>query len=158
MYTKNAVIGMIFLLSFVFLANAQENTTEVLTKEKRENILKFMNHVKADEMPKNVVENIIQPYQTAIAAAPLTYWDALKKSVNPDTLINQMVDVYHKAFTNKEIIEINKFMASDAGKKFILTIPAASNECWQLAAKWANEIAPKIKDKIMGDGYMRIQR
>lgn len=155
---KNLIVGLIAIFSVIGLSQAQVNTDTVLTEQKKVNILKFMHLTKSDEMVKATLDNMIQPYQTGIAAAPPTYWNNLKMLFPFDTLTMKMIDVYNKHYSTKELLDMNKFLESSAGIKFMNTIPAVSDECWNLIDKWATETSVKLKDKLIQDGYINIQR
>ena len=155
---RNLIICIALVFSFLSLSSAQVNTDTVLTEKKKENILKFMHNIKAAEMPSSTIDNIIQPYQTGIAAAPPSYWQNFKKLFPYDSVTIKMIDVYNKYFSIQDLVEMNKFLESPAGTKFMTNIPNATNDAWQIVEKWATETSVKVKDKLIMDGYINIQK
>jgi hypothetical protein len=63
-------------------------------------------------------------------------------------LIDQIVPLYAKYFSHKEIKKLRKFYASDLGQKTISVMPALMQESLSLGQEWGAGLAPDIMERV----------
>jgi hypothetical protein len=80
-------------------------------------------------------------------------------SAHSDDLLEKMVPLYDKHFTEAEIDELLKFYKSPVGRKTTETMPALMQESMELAIKEAQTSVPtiqeKVKEKLRADGLVK---
>jgi hypothetical protein len=72
-------------------------------------------------------------------------------------LITDIVDVYARHYSEKELDDMITFYRTETGKKLIKSMPEVVGECMAAGQKWGTgkgvEIAKEIAEKIRGEGY-----
>jgi uncharacterized protein len=87
---------------------------------------------------------------------PEEYWQAFKDEIDPDGLISLTVPIYDKYYTHEDILKMIKFYESPTGKKIIDNQSAILDESMKAGEKWGKQIAEKIIQKLLKDGYLNI--
>jgi hypothetical protein len=67
-------------------------------------------------------------------------------------LEKEVIKIYARVFTEKELLEIAAFFSTDSGKKFLKDIPVAARETERAARIWqtgiARDMTRKVREKI----------
>jgi hypothetical protein len=102
---------------------------------------------------KNLDRMVEQLRQSMPGADDATIADIKKIAVEEfnayrPTLIDGIVKVYAKHFTEKDLKALVTFYKSDAGKHFAAEIPAVSQECMDLSAPFMTRFLQRIREYI----------
>lgn len=65
-----------------------------------------------------------------------------------DGLIEQIIPVYDKHFTENEIKEVIKFYQTPVGKKTIQVMPQLLQESMAIGQTWGEQVAPKLFERL----------
>lgn len=68
-------------------------------------------------------------------------------------MAEDLLPLYKKHFTQKELRDINKFLASDLGQKYILKSTDVSKESMSFAMKWSTQAPAIVKEIIEKHGW-----
>ncbi len=124
--------------------------------DKQEDIKKLMNVSGSASMVDQIVDAMIPQYKQAIPTVPAAYWDraALKmKAAGPD-LINELVPIYDRYFTESEIKDLIKFYESPVGKKMVLNQPLILKDSMTVGQNWGMKIGQEIVEDLQKEGYL----
>lgn len=136
---KKIFIIIFVSLSFVF---AQA------TNSKAQKIKHLLELTGSAKIGVQVVHNIIGSYKNYYLDIPQSTWDELLKEINADEIINLIIPIYDKYYTEQEIDELINFYKTPLGQKTIKVLPNITQESMAAGEKWGREIAEKINRKI----------
>ncbi len=72
-----------------------------------------------------------------------------EKMSAPGGIMDQLIPVYAKYFTHREIRELLAFYDTPTGRKLILSMPKVVNESMQLGQKWGESLGPELEQRVM---------
>ena len=97
---------------------------------------------------KTSFEYMINYYKQNNPQISSEYWDNSLKHVDYNELVQKLVPVYSKHFTEQEIVDLLKFYNTSTGKKMIEKTPTILEESMEIGRKWGIELAQKIEKEI----------
>ena len=81
-----------------------------------------------------------------------SFWDRFtsefKQDANPQELIDLMVPIYEKHFSQDEIEQLVSFYSSPLGKKISTTLPAIQSESLEAGKEWGATIAKRLEERM----------
>jgi hypothetical protein len=126
-------------LSFGVIA---QNTVK---ETKIRNLLKI---TKTDELAIQSMDQMISMFKSSNADVNTKFWDDFKKEVDVNSLIDLIVPIYDKYYSETEIEELTAFYNSPIGKKTIDTLPKLTQESMVAGQQWGMEMGQKIQAKL----------
>ena len=136
---KKNILAIAFLVFGVF-TNAQSS--------KDVKIAKLLETMGSTQAMKTSFEYMINYYKQNNPQISSEYWDNASKHVDYDELVQKLVPVYSKHFTEQEIVDLLKFYNTSTGKKMIEKTPTILEESMEIGRKWGIELAQKIEKEI----------
>ena len=97
---------------------------------------------------KTSFEYMINYYKQNNPQISSEYWDNSLKHVDYNELVQKLVPVYSKHFTEQEIVDLLNFYNTSTGKKMIDKMPVILQESMEIGRKWGIELAQKIEKEI----------
>lgn len=139
---------LLFICSVTITATAQSDSS---TRHARQ-LLVLMG---SGKLALQVMNNMIATYKYTRPEIPTTFWDDFMKEVNADELIDLVVPVYVKYYTDEELLQLITFYNSPLGKKVISTLPLISQESYQIGTEWGRRIGEKMANRLKEKGYIK---
>ena len=136
---KKNILAIAFLVFGVF-TNAQSS--------KDVKIAKLLETMGSTQAMKTSFEYMINYYKQNNPQISSEYWDNASKHVDYDELVQKLIPVYSKHFTEQEIVDLLKFYNTSTGKKMIEKTPTILEESMEIGRKWGIELAQKIEEEI----------
>ena len=136
---KKNILVIAFLV-FGVLTNAQSS--------KELKIAELLETMGSTEAMKTSFEYMINYYKQNNPQISSEYWDNSLKHVDYNELVQKLVPVYSKHFTEQEIVDLLKFYNTSTGKKMIEKTPTILEESMEIGRKWGIELAQKIEKEI----------
>ena len=136
---KKNILAITFLVLGVF-------TTAQTTKDVK--IAKLLETMGSTQAMKTSVEYMINYYKQNNPQISSEYWDNASKHVDYDELVQKLIPVYSKHFTEQEIVDLLKFYNTSTGKKMIEKTPTILEESMEIGRKWGIDLAQKIEEEI----------
>ncbi len=93
------------------------------TDSKIENIKNLLELTGAGKMGVQAVENMLTSFKTSYKEVPEEFWIDFKKELNPAALVNLMIPIYDKYYTEDDIKQLTDFYQTPIGKKVISSTP-----------------------------------
>lgn len=135
---RNIIIGL--FLSVGMFSNGQT------TKEKKvKDLLHTMGTTKTMETS---FEYMINFYKTQNPTIPHSYWAKAEKLINYEDLIQKIIPIYTRNFTEQEIDDLLVFYRTSTGKAMIEKMPNILRESMNAGQTWGRELAEKIEKDI----------
>lgn len=125
-------------LSFGVFAQTTSKETKI------RNLLKL---TKTDELAIQSMDQMISMFKSSNSLST-NVLDEFKKEIDPNRLIDLIVPIYDKYYSETEIEELTAFYNSAIGKKTIDTLPKLTQESMVAGQQWGLEISQKIQKKL----------
>lgn len=139
-------ITILFLIMTGSLIFAQEQT---ISPAKKEKIITFLKLTNVLGVANQVMDNMINSYQTYYKQVPAEYWNELKKETsNTKDFEELLIPIYSKYYTEKELDDIIAFYKTSTGQKVIKTMPDMTKESMQAGQEWGMKLGQKVMKKI----------
>lgn len=127
--------------------------------KKREIILKLLEVADTKNMTQLMLDSMIEPLTAQIGRAnpnlPAEELDKLRKSYQAEELIEIIVPLYDKHYTQEELEGLVAFYQTPLGKKFIKTLPVLTNESMKLGEEWGRKKSVEWTDEMRKKGYLK---
>ena len=136
---KKNILAIAFLVFGVF-TNAQSS--------KDVKIAELLETMGSTQAMKTSFEYMINYYKQNNPQISSQYWDNSLKHVDYNELVQKLVPVYSKHFTEQEIVDLLNFYNTSTGKKMIEKMPVILEESMEIGRKWGIELAQKIEKEI----------
>jgi len=102
-----------------------------------------------------VVQNMVSSFKTTYPNVDPSFWNDFLKEVTPDELVNLVVPVYDRNFTDEEIEGMLAFYSSPVGQKVLAKLPVVLQESMQVGQSWGQELSKKIMLRLEQKGYIK---
>jgi len=73
----------------------------------------------------------------------------LTQRLNSDEFITRLVPVYDRAFSEEELLSINQFYESPAGRRLLEATPTVMEEAGEITENWIKGQIPEIMEQIL---------
>ncbi|MFV5689921.1 DUF2059 domain-containing protein [Flavobacterium sp. ZT3R25] len=121
---------------------------------KMDNIKNLLELTGSGKLGVQVGENMIISFKKSYPNVPVEFWDNFLKEMNSDTLINLIIPIYDKYYTESEIKQLAEFYQSSLGKKLISIMPLVLQESMQAGQTWGKEIGEKVYNNLKEKGFV----
>jgi uncharacterized protein len=142
------------LLLIILLAAASSVFSQAQPANEK-NIRKLMQLTGAGELGLQAVDNMIATFRKQHDNIDDEFWTEMRKELRPETLVDLVVPIYAKYFTDDEILGLIRFYETPLGKKVTSTLPAVMNESMTVGGEWGRELGEKIVNKMKLKGYVQ---
>ncbi|AFC86965.1 DUF2059 domain-containing protein [Frateuria aurantia] len=85
---------------------------------------------------------------------PGSYWQNFVDGPSSEALIAKMVPIYQRHFTADDIAGLNRFYATDLGRKMLTVMPQALNEAAQVNQAWARQRTEQMQTQLQSEGKL----
>lgn len=140
---------------FVFLLLFISNCCFAQQSEKEQNIRKLLEVTGAAQLSKQVMDQLIPSFKQTAPNVPEEFWTAFMDEIDMDELINKIVPLYDKYYSNEELIQLIKFYETPVGKKVVSVTPVLMQESMMIGQQWGFEISQKVIEKLQNGGYLK---
>jgi hypothetical protein len=84
---------------------------------------------------------------------PAKFWDTAAQEMKTDELLDAIIPIYQKYYTNDDLQQLVAFYQTPIGQKTISILPQLSRESIAVGLKFGRTIAKRITDKLKAEGY-----
>lgn len=120
-----------------------------------ENLLKTTGALQLGQQFASVmVQQLVNSLRATHANIPQKALEVLPEEVNHviadnmGTLKELMIQIYDKHFTLADLQGLNKFYATDLGRKLVASLPEISQEGMLAGQKWGQQLGPEIGRRV----------
>jgi hypothetical protein len=141
----------LFALSFALLTtsvSAQDST-------KIKHIRELLDVMGSGRLGVQVMTSMLQQYKKSFPDVDAQFWDDFLKEVKPDDLVNMIIPIYDKYFSDDDIRQLITFYNTPVGKKLVENLPAITQESMSIGMEWGKQIAGKVLERLRQKGYLK---
>jgi hypothetical protein len=145
------MIKMVILIALFFSSfdlSAQDST-------KIKHIQQFMEVTGSAKLGMQVLTNVVAAYKNIYPEAGNEFWDEFIKEVDPQAMVNLVIPVYERNFSDEDIVQLIAFYKTPLGKKVVEKMPAIMQESMQIGAAWGKQMSEKVMEKLKQKGYIK---
>jgi len=147
-----------FLLCFaltLFSFSLFAQGTAAPESQKIKNIRKIMELTGSGKLGIQVMQNMISTYKTTYPSVDPSFWNDFMNEVKPETIVDLVVPVYDRNFTDAEIDGMLAFYSSPVGQKMLAKLPVVLQESMEAGKAWGEELGKKVRPKLQQKGYIK---
>ncbi len=133
-------------------SNAPTNAQET---EKVNNIKQLLAVTGAANLFQQIVTQMLVSMKSQYPQVPQKAWDSFQAELKPDDLLNEVIPIYSKYYSNEEIKQIIAFYQTPVGKKTITVLPQLTQESIVIGQRYGAEAANRALKKLEAEGYIR---
>jgi uncharacterized protein len=137
---------ILFVSMLAFNANAQADSKEKLIKE-------MLELSGAKKMALQTMEMMIGSFKKRMPTVENNFWDEFMKEADNDDLVNMIIPVYAKHFSENEVKELISFYKTPIGQKMVEKLPLISQESFGIGEAWGKALGEKVVNKLKAAGY-----
>ena len=131
----------------VLIMTATVSVSSISKPATEDSIKSLMQRTSAGDLSVQMMNQMIPALKKMIPNAPEKFWADVMSEVDGDSIVNMTIPVYQKYLTEEDVIAINIFYSSPAGKKLISVQPAIMQESMMIGQEWGQNIAKQVLAK-----------
>ena len=137
---KKAVVLLLSLTfaSFSMAEEAKTNNASVAS------VKELMDKTGTGEMAVQAMNQMLPVIKQMVPNASDEFWAEFMKEVNPDDLVEMIIPIYQRHFSQEDIDAVNAFYDTQAGKNFISSQPLIMQESMMVGQAWSQAIVQKV--------------
>jgi hypothetical protein len=124
------------------------------TESKDEKIRTLLELTGSAKLGVQIAKTLIPSFQKAYPDVNLSFWDEVEKDINSDSLINLIIPIYSKYYTEDDIDQLITFYKSPIGKKVTESLPQITQESMLAGQNWGRQIGEQVVLKLQAKGYL----
>lgn len=160
---KVKVAMLICLICFIFSCAAAMAVDNKIPQDKDKaerykEIKELMTLTNVQQLCQNMIDTTICNFKEAFPEVSAGYWDKLKDKFKTEKIIDMIVPVYDKYFTEDDIRQLIKFYQTPVGKKIIKVMPEISSETMILGQKWGEQIVDEMMAEVKQEAVKQAEK
>ncbi|NWJ49438.1 MAG: DUF2059 domain-containing protein [Bacteroidetes bacterium] len=138
----------LLICGLTFSAFSQSNT-------KNEKIRALLEITGSAKLGKQVMSTMIASFKNSLVNVNLEFWNEFEKSVKTEELVELIIPLYEKYYTEKDIDQLIAFYNTPVGKKMIATMPQIMQESMAIGQNWGRQLAEKLAKELKEKGLIK---
>ena len=141
---KKTIVVLSFCLTTV-LTHAQSNS-------KQEKIQQMLELTGAGKLGIQVMNQMMTNFKSTYPKVDQEFWNDFKKEVKADDIVNLMIPIYDKHYSENDIEQLILFYKSPIGRKTIAVTPLITQESMIAGQQWGMATGRKVIEKLKEKG------
>jgi hypothetical protein len=146
-------VAIFLALSLVLLATTA--SAQSPDSVKLNHVRQLVDLMGSGRLGVQAIGSILDEYKKAMPNVPPEFWDELMKEIKPDELVDLIIPIYAKYFTDDDILQMSIFYNSPVGKKVIKTLPVITQEGMNVGKQWGQQLVERVQEKLRLKGYLK---
>jgi hypothetical protein len=105
----------------------------------------------AAKLADQMLDALIASFKKSKLSVPDSYWDDFRKNADTNGLIEQMIPLYARHFSDDDLRGLVAFYNSPAGKKYVAEAPQLTQESMAVGRAWGENLAKTVIEKLKAD-------
>lgn len=146
---------MLFLVTTVSSPVFAQTQTQTQNSEKINHIKELISITGARDVTQQILNQSVDAMKSQFTQVPQKFWDEFRAEVSADELINRLIPIYNKYFTEQDIKQLIVFYQTPLGKKLISVNPQVARDSLIVGQQYGKEVAQTAIQKLKDQGYIR---
>jgi hypothetical protein len=137
-------------------APAPDTTAQpsIQDEAKADSIRTLVRMTQAGRIAKQIFNRVLRIQKKQHPEVPERWWKQARQHADIDGLIDRIIPIYAKHFTQKEINQLLDFYRSPVGKKVIEKMPTIMQESMMVGQEWGKKLRKQLIEQLKADGYL----
>lgn len=114
-------------------------------------VKELMDKTGTGEMAVQAMNQMLPMIKQMVPDAPEAFWVEFQKEMNPNELVEMIIPIYQKHFSQEDIDAVNAFYDTKAGQNFIKSQPIIMQESMIAGQAWSQGIVQKVMIKAQSE-------
>lgn len=123
--------------------------------EKTNNIKKLFEITGVKNISQQIITQLLNDFKSDYPQVPQNFWDNFANEIKPDDIVNEIIPIYKKYFSNEEIKQLLTFYQTPVGQKTITVLPQLYQESYDVGKRYGTAAAQRALKKLEAEGYIR---
>lgn len=123
--------------------------------KKNEKIKQLLELTGSAKIGVQMMNTMIPQFSKTYPNADKKFWDEFMSEVNTEDMIDIIIPIYEKYYTEEDIDQLIQFYNSPIGKKTVELMPFIMQESMQAGQAWGSELSLKVINKLKQKGYIQ---
>ena len=133
----------------------QENVPPANAPAEANDIRQLLEMTGAAKTITSLLPAMLGPLKKACPKVPEEVWDEFFRGVTAEGLVNRMVPVYRKYYTEDDVKQLIRFYQSPVGRKMIQVQPELARDSLATGQQWGTELAGQAFTRLAEKGYIQ---
>ena len=143
------LLFLVFIVALSSTSFAQTNTSP-----KTEKIKKLLVVSGTGELGIQAMKNMVTMFRQSYGNVNEEFWNEFMKEASADELIELMIPIYDKYYTEEDITQLIAFYQSPLGKKMVQVLPGINQESMAAGQEWGKKLGEKVVNRLKEKGYV----
>jgi hypothetical protein len=152
---KTHIPATLLFLLLVTCVTASAQVTSTIAPAKADSIRELARITGQTNLAKQVMGQMIEQFKTMLPDVPASAWAEMMADENVDELMENMVPIYDRNFTQEDINGLLAFYRSDLGQRVLAKMPVVTQESMLAGQEWGESVAQRIMEKLQKKGYKK---
>jgi hypothetical protein len=108
----------------------------------------------AGKLGVQMVNNMIGSYKKQMSTVPDAFWDQFAKEVSGKEIVELIIPIYVKHYTDDEMVKLIEFYKSPLGQKVIEKLPLINQDSYLVGQEWGKKLGEKVLASLKEKGYL----
>ena len=137
------------LVSFVLILFCpQVARSKEISAQKEKQIRELMELTGASKMGQQASDMMLASFRKSEPLVEDAFWDGLKSDLKIDELMEKIIPIYDKYYSEDDLKALNAFYKSPIGQKVTQVSPQVVRESMTIGQEWGRTIGTKVAAKI----------
>lgn len=150
MRRRTAALAMAFVIALPLFG-----ATSTIPDKKRESIHTLLELTGMVKVVDQMIDQMFDAFAKQSPSVPSEAWTRLKKKMRADDLVEEMMPVYDKYYTQEDLDVMIAFYRTPVGQKVIRTLPDVSREGFQIGQAWGLRKADEVLKELKAEGLLK---
>lgn len=140
-------------LLLLALVVALSSTAFAQSNTKTEKIRKLLVVSGTGELSMQAMKTMVDMYKQSYTHVDQSFWDEFLKEANANTLINLLIPIYDKYYSEEDVTKLIAFYESPIGQKMVKALPGITQESMMAGQEWGKLLSEKVVNRLKEKGY-----
>ena len=109
-----------------------------------ESVRNLLHMINANDVGQQMLEQILPSLKAMLPEATERFWKEFQDGIDTDQLLNQLIPIYQKYLSEKDVNDIINFYLTSAGKALLEHQPSIMKESMGISQQWGENISRAI--------------
>ena len=152
---KTRILATLLFLLSLACVTASAQVTSTIDPAKADSIRELARITGQSNLAKQIMGQMVDQFKQVIPEVPDNVWSEMMSDENIDELLENIVPIYDRNFTQEDINGLLAFYRSDLGQRVLAKMPVVMQEGMLAGQEWGEALAQRIKEKLQKKGYKR---
>lgn len=121
---------------------------------KTDKIRQLLDLTGSGKLGVQVANNMMASFKKSYNNVDDQFWEEFARQIKAEDLVNLIIPIYDKYYTEEDIDQLIGFYKSPIGKKVIETLPQITQESMLAGQAWGKQIGESVVEELKRKGYL----